>query len=123
MSRVLPFILFFFSSCATLNSEELYQQSTAFLKFVRWGRFKDASLFLDEKVRDNFIKHYSELEVVFTDAEIEDIKVNKDKKEGTVRVGVSYYRTPSMVLKEKELNLKWRWRNKRWVLEEGWELN
>lgn len=108
--------------CATTNSQSLYQRANAFVKFMRWSRFKDASLFVNEKEREAFLNHYRSLEVVFTDVEVEDVKVNKEKNEGVIEIRAVYYRAPTMVIKEKKMFLKWRWENKEWFLEEGWEL-
>lgn len=125
LGRVLSlFFLFYSISCATLNEKELFMRMEQFNLFMRWKRFADASAFVLEEKREEFISHYSELadRLYFTDISVLSVDVKEKEKTASARVLKTYYIYPDIVEKKVLLEEKWVWSEKGWFLSEGFLL-
>jgi hypothetical protein len=114
-------LLVLFSSCATLNQKELFQNVEQFNLLMRWRRFEDASIFVLKEKRNEFLEYYGKLSetLYFNDISIISSDVNEKEKSALIKVYVLYYIYPDIVEKKRVIEQKWVWKDKGWFLEEG----
>ncbi len=113
--------LFLFSSCATLNQKELFQNVEQFNLLMRWRRFEDASAFVVKEKRNEFLEHYGKLaeRLYFNEISVVSADINDKEKSALIKVSVLYYIYPDIVEKRSLIEQKWVWKDKGWFLTEG----
>jgi len=81
---------------------------TKFTQYVRWGKFKEASVFVDPEMREQFMSFAPELsDLRFSDYEITQVDIQDGVMSASVQVRYTGYRLSMPV--EKSVNLTEEW--------------
>ena len=80
----------------------------AFTQYVRWGRFDEASRFVDPEMREQFMSYAPEFsDLRFSDYEITQIDMHEGLKSASVQVRYTGYRLSMPFEKTVSLTEEW----------------
>jgi hypothetical protein len=105
---------------APQEKDDLYKNVKAFHQHMRWGRYHEASGFLQTGEREAFLGRHEELGDDFrvVEYEIKSIKVVKVNETAEAEVVLSWIREPDMRVHKDKIVELWQRRDGRWVLAE-----
>ena len=111
---ILLAVLLGLSGCSSMISDPLDRRGQfeetqeAFTQYVRWGRFEEASRFVDPEMREQFMSCAPEFsDLRFSDYEITEIDMGEGLKSASVQVRYTGYRLSMPVEKTVSLTEEW----------------
>jgi hypothetical protein len=111
---ILLAVLFGLSGCASVFTDPLDRRGqfedtqTRFTQYVRWGKFEEASKFVDPEIREQFMSCAPELsDLRFSDYEITQVDIQDGLKSASVQVRYTGYRLSMPVERSVILTEEW----------------
>jgi hypothetical protein len=111
---ILLIVLFGASGCLSVFTDPLNRRGqfqdtqTKFTQYVRWGKFKEASKFVDPQMREEFMSFAPEFsELRFSDYEIREVDIQDGVKSASVQVRYTAYRLDMPVERSVDLTEEW----------------
>ena len=101
------------SGCSTITDPldrrgQFEDTQEAFTQYVRWGRFDEASRFVDPEMREQFMSYAPEFsDLRFSDYEILEIDMGEGLKSASVQVRYTGYRLSMPFEKTVSLTEEW----------------
>ncbi|MFU8806883.1 MAG: hypothetical protein ACNA8W_23955 [Bradymonadaceae bacterium] len=125
----LLFAVVFTLGCKTMSSEKkdfadpraLPYSVNEFHKELRWARYEQASMFLDESYRHSFLGRYEELGDDFRIVELELKSMKFEEEHAEVEVEQQWYVEPEMIVKTERYIEIWKPDSGAWRLQERTE--
>jgi hypothetical protein len=124
-SIVLAFLLIFLAGCYTgdfdvftRDKELLRKTASAYYNMLMWKYYDKASVFVDPDKKEEFERFTLESQdrLNITSYELKEVVFNPDRKNGSVRVAISYYKYPSVSEKTVLLEDPWILRGGKWYI-------
>lgn len=128
-SMALLFGLVFALGCKTTSTDKkdfadpraLPYSVNEFHKQLRWGRYEQAALLIDEAHRQAFLGRYEELGDDFRIVELDLKSVTLEEEHAEVEVEQQWYLESNMIVRTERYIEIWRGRDGRWMLHERTE--
>ena len=111
---ILLIVLFGISGCLSAITDPLDRRGafedtqTKFTQYVRWGKFQEASQFVDPEIRAEFMSHAPEFsDLRFSDYEIIGVDIQDGVKSASVEVRFTAYHLSSPIERSVDLPEEW----------------
>lgn len=113
-TAILLVALFGATGCLSVFTDPLNRRGqfedtqTKFTQYVRWGKFQEASKYVDPELREEFMSFAPELSALrFSDYEITGVDIQDGLKSASVHVRYTGYRLDMPVERSVDLTEEW----------------
>jgi hypothetical protein len=111
---ILLVVLFSVSGCMSVINDPLNRRGAfedtqeRFTQYVRWGKFEEASQYVDSEMRDQFMSCAPEFsDLRFSDYEIKRVEIQDGLQSATVHVRYTGYRLSMPFERTVDLTQEW----------------